>query len=401
MLGILLCEGEVLLRAYSGVVNGLSDPEHYFVPPIYDLANPDDFYLQEDEEISALNAEIEQIQHGKTKDEVAKADPRLSELKQRRKELSLQLQLKIFSRFNLCNRHGIYRNVVDIFRDAKRGLPPGGTGECAAPRLLHYAFSHGLTPIAMAEFWYGQSPRNYKRVHGQFYPSCIEKCSPLLSYMVPTEVPESPVSEGTPTIIWEDEHLIVLHKPSGLLSAPAKDLSLPNVETWLHDLHPEVRGPMLAHRLDQATSGLMLAAKDAATHKLLQQGFESRQIHKRYVALLEGHLQSQTGLISLPICPNPDDRPRQVVDWQFGKPALTRYRVLQYCGGNTLVEFRPLTGRTHQLRLHAASPFGLDHPIVGDELYGAAKADRLHLHAAAICLPDGRNWQASYYFLGT
>lgn len=409
MLGVMLTNGGNILRAYSGVINGLEDPDHYFVPPVYDLANPDDFYLQEDEEITAINKEIESC----------KEEKRSKELKARRKALSQNLQLKIFSHFNFATptQPEQYRNILSIFEEAKRGLPPGGSGECAAPRLWQYAIEHQLTPIAMAEFWYGESPKKIRRVHKQFYPSCIEKCSPILSwfmrskeYGVGSET-SAPPSSGTPTLLYEDEHLVAVEKPAGLLSAPAKDLSQPNVEDWLKARYQDCLLPnMLAHRLDQATSGILVAARDAQTHKWLQQGFEQRLFHKSYLAWLEGDLPSDCGIINLPICVNPDDRPRQTVDWQFGKQAITRYRVLKRLnhvpkGGlgrvHTLVEFMPLTGRTHQLRLHAASPFGLDHPIVGDTLYNITdteeqahtKAERLMLHAQSIQLTPHLQWQ--------
>ncbi|MBP5763818.1 MAG: RluA family pseudouridine synthase, partial [Bacteroidales bacterium] len=232
-------------------------------------------------------------------------------------------------------------------------------------------------------------------VHRQFYPSCIEKCSPILAFLTNDGNPgkaDAPNSSGTPRILFEDEHLIVLSKPAGLLSTPAKDISQKNVESWLHRQYPDVKGPMLAHRLDQATSGLLVAAKDAQTHKLLQQGFERHTIRKRYLAWLDGTVKSDCGYLSLPLCTNPDDRPRQVVDWQFGKTAQTRYHVIKRKEGRTLIEFFPLTGRTHQLRLHAASPYGLDCPIVGDNLYNLepqTASGRLLLHAADIFLELG------------
>lgn len=385
-----LPDEQVLLIAYSGVVNGLVDDNQYFVPPIYDLSVPDDFYLQEDEAISQINQEIRRLQELPTSAEV---EQEIQKLQEERKQKSIALQLKIFEHFNLRNPQGEYRNVVDIFRDAKRGLPPGGTGECAAPRLLQYALEHQLEPIALAEFWYGRSPQRYRRAHGQFYPSCIEKCSPLLAYMTQgdIEAEERPTpSNAAPTLIYENSHIVVVNKPAGMLSVPAKDTSLPNIEQWLKARYPECRLPfMLAHRLDQATSGLLLAAKDAQTHKLLQQAFEQKTIRKRYIALLEGNLPSTCGILTLPLCTNPDDRPRQVVDWQFGKSAITRYNVLARYEKTTLVELFPLTGRTHQLRLHATSPFGLNHPIVGDSLYGAQfPAPRLMLHAQKIDYAD-------------
>ncbi|MDO4497249.1 MAG: RluA family pseudouridine synthase [Bacteroidales bacterium] len=394
MLGAMLCEDGTILKAYSGVVNGLEDPEHYFVPPVYDLANPDDFYLQEDEEISNINKQINELQ--------GIDNPKTRVLKEKRKELSQNLQLKIFSHFNFVStsQSGTYRNILDIFTDAKRSLPPGGSGECAAPRLWQYAIEHNLKPIALAEFWFGQSPRKIRRVHRQFYPSCIEKCSPILAYFMQDQgkATEAEPSHGAPVIIYENDHLVVIEKPSGLLSSPAKDLRQPNVEAWLKQHHPECKLPnMLAHRLDQATSGILVAAKDAQTHKWLQQGFEQRQFHKSYIAWLEGYLPSNCGIINLPICVNPDDRPRQTVDWQFGKNAITRYRVIERKENRTLVEFMPITGRTHQLRLHAASPFGLDHPIIGDTLYNLEQSpsvsSRLMLHAQSIILSNELQWQ--------
>lgn len=374
------------IAAYSGVVNGLVDDSQFFVPPIYDLQNPEDFYLTKDAEISAINHRLNELP---PKSNEAK------ELQRKRHELSIALQREIFEHFNLLDATGTrYRNIVDIFADAKRGLPPGGTGECSAPRLLQYAYQHGLKPLYMAEFWYGASPRNISRIHGSFYPSCIEKCSPLLRYQLGAQ----PVSEVINAavgcsirIIYEDDAILVLSKPAGLLSVSAKDLSLPNVEDMLHRMYPEIKGPMLVHRLDQATSGLLIAAKDARTHKSLQLQFQERDVHKKYVAVLRGRLSSSSGCIDLPLTVNPDDRPRQVVDFQFGKKATTYYRIISSEGEHTRIALYPMTGRTHQLRVHCASPLGLDIPILGDSLYDILDASsvptegqRLHLHAEEI-----------------
>lgn len=364
--------------AYSGVINGLEDPDHYFVPPIYDLQNPDDFYIQKDAEITTINHEITSLEREGKND-------RITLLKQQRKALSLSLQQEIFSHFSFSNSQGKHKNIIQIFSEAKRGLPPGGSGECAAPRLLQYAYRHNLRPIELAEFWVGRSPKNVLRVHGQFYPSCIEKCSPILKYMTDgiaagqAPAAEKPRPVGSLNILFEDEYLLAVEKPAGVLSVPGK-VAEESIETHLHELYPTVKGPMLVHRLDQATSGILLAAKNAQIHKLLQQDFETRAIHKEYLAWLEGNLSSLCGIIDLPICPNPDDRPRQVVDFLFGKKAETYYEVITHTETETLVRFTPLTGRTHQLRLHAASCFGLGHPIVGDPIYGSV-GDRLMLHA--------------------
>ena len=389
MLGILLVEpplseSSILARvhyinniaylvAYSGVINGLVDADQYFVPPVYDLQNPDDFYLQKDRAISDINHELA------SSDTLAPS--KVKRLKAERRQLSIALQREIFSHFNFINPSGTYRNVIDIFADAKRGLPPGGTGECAAPRLLQFAYEHNLKPLQVAEFWYGFSPVGIQRIHGHFYPSCIEKCSPILRYMIPSlgeTVPINPSSCNTETlrVIYDDDYMVAVHKPSGLLSVPAKNLSQPNVEDLLHKMYPSVKGPMLVHRLDQATSGILIAAKDASTFKSLAQMFVEKTLQKRYLARLKGKLKTLCGIISLPLSVNPDDRPRQVVDHQFGKEAITYYVVIEGKWGSesvpsdeTLVALYPLTGRTHQLRVHCASPVGLDHPIVGDTLY--------------------------------
>ena len=403
MLGVLVYSREPFkyICAYSGVVNGLDDPEHFFVPPIYDLQRPDDFYLQKDAEISALNASIsslvlkEQLATDKgTRKSIAL---QILEQKEQRKRMSIALQQEIFSHFSFVNPRGQYKNVVEIFADARHALPPGGTGECAAPRLLQYALQHGLEPLEIAEFWYGRSPRTTLRVHGQFYPSCIEKCSPILSYMLDgiacerAAEAETPLPIGELKILYEDDYLLVCNKPAGVLSVPGK-VEGESIETHLHTLYPSVKGPMLVHRLDQSTSGLMLAAKDAQTHKVLQEAFLTHDVRKEYLALLSGHLNSRQGIIQLPICPNPDDRPRQIVDFTFGKPATTYYtnvdeeirRDVAQTRDWTMVRFSPLTGRTHQLRLHAASSFGLGLPIVGDRIYGGMPARRLMLHAYSL-----------------
>lgn len=389
------------LVAYSGVINGLIDAEDYFVPPVYDLQSPDDFYLQKDKEITELNAEIDQLtqlasnadkQHAKI------LKKQIEPLKNQRRQMSIELQKEIFSHFSFINSDRRYRNIIDIFADAKRGLPPGGSGECAAPRLLQYAYQHDLKPVELVEFWYGRSPLKIQRIHGQFYPSCIEKCSPILSYMTSAEKAEPPHSSASFSkedlrILFEDETMLAVLKPKGLLSVPAKDEEAQNLEMFLHQLYPQVKSPMLAHRLDQATSGVMLAAKNNDTYKQLQQQFAERTTHKRYIADIQGELYSQCGIIYLPLTVNPDDRPRQVVDWQYGKEAATYYEVISRHDGFTRIALYPLTGRTHQLRVHCASRFGLDAPILGDSLYDfhegtddqtQNKTRCLRLHAESI-----------------
>lgn len=371
------------LAAFSGLVKITHN--QFFVPPIYDLDNPGDFYRLGEKKITDINEEIKRLEPN---EKVFKH--KIAELKKQRKEMSLALQKEIFKHFNFTNSRGESKNIMEVFQDAKRALPPGGAGECAAPRLFQFAFEHSLEPVAMSEFWYGISPRKEIRLHKEFYPSCIEKCSPILSFQLGQSNidRENEASKEEPTIVYDDDTIVVVNKPSGVLSTPAKDTSLFNVEDWLHRQFTEVKGPMLVHRLDQSTSGLMLAAKNAEAYKTLQQGFLDGTIQKRYVAWLNGCVKSECGVINLPICPNPDDRPRQTVDRQFGKESMTRYEVIERKEDKTLVAFYPITGRTHQIRLHCASPFGLDTPIVGDKIYTVAPYNlentRLMLHAERL-----------------
>lgn len=328
------------------------------------------------ERLSALQTRINQIQI------------KIDELKATRKRRSQLLQQQLFDQYLLKNALGERKSVRFIFEEAGRGIPPAGTGECAAPKLLSYAYQQGLKPIAMAEFWWGESPKNELRWQGNFYPSCREKCEPLLRFMLQgLDVEENPLEqEQFPDleleILWEDDELAVVHKPAGLLSVPGKE-KLNSVYEWAHKHYPEADGPLLVHRLDMATSGLLLIAKNKRIHQQLQAQFERREVKKRYVALLERPTVPAKGIIQLPLCLNPNDRPRQIVHPTLGKEAVTRYEVVGQQDGHTRVHFYPETGRTHQLRVHAAHPEGLNNPIVGDTLYGRPDK-RLYLHAERL-----------------
>jgi tRNA pseudouridine32 synthase/23S rRNA pseudouridine746 synthase len=322
----------------------------------------------------------------KTKLEAAQAtfhrwEQEIESLKEERRQRSAQLQNQLFSEYTFLNQFGATKNLLDLFE----GNPPAGAGECAAPKLLHYAFQHQLTPIAMAEFWWGQSPKSEIRKHQQFYPACTGKCAPILSHMlegIPLEDNPFLVNEGqtkTLEIIYEDAYLMVINKPESLLSTPGKNIS-DSVYTRIKAQYPEATGPLLVHRLDQATSGLLLIAKTQAIHKKLQYQFISRKIEKKYIAILEGIPQYNEGAIDLPLRVDLDNRPHQIVCETYGKPAKTHWKILQKDKKNVVVEFKPITGRTHQLRVHAAHSSGLNSPIKGDDLYGS-KADRLYLHA--------------------
>ena len=319
-------------------------------------------------------------------DEIAGFNHQIDELKSRRKAMSEALQERIFRLFVVRNALGERRDLVEVFRPLGT-LPPAGAGECCAPRLLNFAYNNGLKPVCMAEFWWGASPVGEVRHHGHFYPACRSKCKPILDFMlqgldVEDNALGQPLDDMELDVVFDDQWLTVLNKPSGMLTVPGKLLE-DSLLTHFQAAHPEAVGPIVVHRLDQETSGLVIFAKDKATHKFLQQQFESHSIKKRYIALLDGLVENDEGLIDLPLLPDIDDRPRQRVDYGHGKPAVTRYQVLERSGGRTRVAFEPLTGRTHQLRVHASHPLGLNCPIVGDRLYGTA-ATRLMLHAERI-----------------
>ncbi len=305
-------------------------------------------------------------------------------LKQRRKQQSANLQKWLFEQYRFLNQYGQAKDLTNIFDEQ----PPAGAGECAAPKLLQYAFLHQLQPIAMAEFWWGASPKSEVRRHRQFYPACRGKCQPILAHMLegietdPNPMLQNHGEQKTIEVLFEDKHLLVIHKPVELLSVPGKNVK-DSVQYRLKKRYPEATGSLIVHRLDMSTSGLMLIAKDEAIHRHLQRQFIKKYIKKRYVALLDGDIEDEEGTIDLPLRVDLDDRPRQLVCYDYGKAARTHWKVVAREKGKTLIHFFPITGRTHQLRVHAAHHKGLNAPIMGDDLYGT-KADRLYLHAEWI-----------------
>ena len=467
------------LAAFSGNLDG-KNLHPYFVPPVYDLLQPEGFFKIEEEQISAINIRIRELENSssyldskekwKIETEQAKAvlnqakaelkmakeareirrqsspelsgeeqasliresqyqkaeykrlekewkkrleeletevrhfDIEIERLKTERKERSAALQRKLFEQFRMLNAQGEVKDLYTIFEQTVQKVPPAGAGECALPKLLQYAYLHQLKPLAMAEFWWGDSPKNEIRHHGYYYPSCKGKCEPILQHMLQgLEVDENPLlnpvhEEEELEIVFEDEWLLVVNKPAGMLSVPGKAEDRDSVYHRLKKKYPEATGPMIVHRLDMATSGLLLVAKTKEVHQDLQAQFANRSIKKRYVAVLDGIVLSErTGRIELPLCLNPLDRPRQIVSKEYGKEAITEYKIISESEKiidesersineprkYTRIVFYPLTGRTHQLRVHAAHPEGLGCPILGDELYGK-KADRLYLHAEYI-----------------
>jgi tRNA pseudouridine32 synthase / 23S rRNA pseudouridine746 synthase len=310
----------------------------------------------------------------------------IQQLKEERKALSASLQRQLFESYHFLNSNGEEQSLIDIFKD----LPslPAAAGECAAPKLLQYAFEHNLKPIVMAEFWWGKSPQSEIRQHGHYYPSCQGKCKPILGHMLKgMEVDDNPmlINPGIGkelTVIHEEESFLVLHKPAGMLSVPGINIK-DSVYSRMLERYPKATGPLVVHRLDMATSGLMLIAKTKDTHKALQRQFIKRSIKKRYVALLDGIIEEDEGVIDLPLRVDLDDRPRQVVCYEHGKSGRTLWKVIERKEGQTRIHFHPITGRTHQLRVHSAHAKGLNTPILGDDLYGSKK-DRLHLHAERL-----------------
>lgn len=314
-------------------------------------------------------------------------DSQIKELKEERHKRSISLQKRIFQHFNMLNAHGSTKNLCEIFSEARQSAPPAGAGECAAPKLLQYAYLNDYKPIAMAEFWVGRSPKDEIRRHGCFYPSCKTKCEPILNWMLQgLNVEPNPFNNNCRCdkieILFEDEWLLIVNKPAGMLSVPGKTSS-DSLQNKIQRLYPDCESPLIVHRLDMATSGLIIFAKTKSIHKLMQDMFKCRKITKRYIAILDGIIKPDSGKINLPLILNPQERPLQCVNHTCGKTAITRFEVLSRKNKKTRIAFYPETGRTHQLRVHSAHYEGLNTPIVGDSLYGT-HSDRLYLHAESL-----------------
>ncbi|MEP1382418.1 MAG: pseudouridine synthase [Paraglaciecola sp.] len=328
----------------------------------------------------------------KTQQQLAELTADIATLKGQRKTLSANLQNKIFSQYQFLNQELVPKSLLDIFAETALKTPPAGAGECAAPKLLHYAFENQLTPLAMAEFWWGASPKSEIRQHKQYYPACMGKCHPILKHMlIGLEVEDNPLiqncAEGkTLDIIHQDEDIVIVNKPTEFLSVPGKEIS-DSVYLRIKQQFPDATGPLIVHRLDMSTSGLMVLALNPKANKFLQKQFIHRDVHKEYVALISGRPEQEQGEINLPMRGDYFDRPRQIICQKDGKPAKTYWQVLKrYPDTNQAkVLLTPHTGRTHQLRLHCAHADGLNMPIVGDDLYGV-RTNRLHLHAQSLTI---------------
>ncbi len=311
----------------------------------------------------------------------------IESLKKERKEKSSALQNQLFGQYSFLNQSGKTKSLGAIFAETVFEKPPAGAGECATPKLLQFAFLHDLKPLAFAEFWWGASPKSEVRKHKQIYPACSGKCRPILKHMLEgMEVDENPLlknlaAEKQIEILYEDDFLVIVNKPAELLSVPGIEIQ-DSVYTRLQEMLNPVE-PLIIHRLDMSTSGLLVVAKTKKAHKIIQNQFLKRTVKKRYSALLNGILTQKEGEINLPLRADITDRPRQMVCFENGKKAITKWKKIEIKDGKTKIHFWPLTGRTHQLRMHAAHELGLNAPILGDDLYGNS-ADRLYLHAAEL-----------------
>ena len=453
------------LAAFSGLFMGCNNVEG-FVPPVFDLQNPDGYFKREEAEISAINSKIKELEASaeyiSAKDaldavrhaadeamagmraefaanKAGRAQLRAggaltaddeaalikasqfekAELKRaqrawqakivgkeyllkiftdkkalyvaERRRRSAALQQWLFRQFVMQNGRGEKRTLLDIFKEHRGCIPPAGAGECAGPKLMQYAYANSLHPLALAEFWVGESPVGEVRRDGCFYGACKSKCEPILTYMLQgLDVEENALEHGGDIkaleVVYEDEWLVAVNKPSGVLSVPGI-VGGTSVQQWLREEYLRCNELFVVHRLDMATSGVLVAAKSMEVYKAMQALFASRDVKKEYIALLDGVPSAKSGTISLPLAADYDARPRQKVDYRNGKEAVTRYDILDVVGYKgkqcALVRFEPLTGRTHQLRVHSSYKDGLDVPIVGDALYGRL-ADRLMLHAASL-----------------
>jgi tRNA pseudouridine32 synthase/23S rRNA pseudouridine746 synthase len=472
MFGVLVVKSPLGVLGYLSAFSGKWG-EHYilngFVPPIFDLSDPNGFYKKKEAEINLINQKIsilessdefissselldqiknryeqrihilkdeiksakkvrdkvrEELRISKNDFDVAKISKDLelesieynyrlkrlnkekhsaieaanhnidqltkpiTELKELRREESAALQERLFECYSFVNCRKEHKNLIDIFGVGNENIPPSGAGECAAPKLLQYAFLHDYVPITMAEFWYGNSPSSEIRKHGHYYPACNSKCKPILSHMLegtdtdPNPMDIAPSMDKDLPILFEDEYIIVVDKPTEFLSVPGKTIK-DSVFSRVIDLYPGISGPVIIHRLDMSTSGILVVAKNKYSHEFIQNQFITHKIKKKYIAVLDGILTHEKGQISLPLRVDLEDRPRQMVCHTYGKNALTDWERVEIKNHQTKVFFYPKTGRTHQLRVHAAHKDGLGIPIKGDDIYGT-RSDRLYLHASNI-----------------
>ncbi len=383
------------LRAFSGMIDGQWDI-HGWAPPTFDRAARDAVWGPGEAEMLAYAAQRAALEAERascvSRYDIERRTAAIAALDANRTARSRVLMRAIQESYAFASARGDVKPLRDLFAPAE---PPAGAGDCSAPKLLALAYRRGLTPLALAEFWWGAPAPTGDRRAGVFYAACRGKCLPILTHML-SGLPHDPpplfgaaaIDAAEPRTLYEDAHLVVVHKPAGLLTVPGRSAALQDcVVSRLKQRYPDASGQLVVHRLDLDTSGLVLAAKTPAVASALQRLFSLREVEKRYVALLDGTVSGEHGHITLPLRPDIDDRPRSIHDPVHGKPAHTEWRVVSREGGRTRVHFTPHTGRSHQLRVHAAHPDGLDAPIIGDRLYGRTEPDddeRLLLHAERL-----------------
>lgn len=353
---------EVLLKAFSGTIGTQRSIEGWAPHPMDEHVYRS-YLAEHDPLIKAVGSQIESA------DSPAER-LRLERLRSDHSRAALAHYNRLFT---LTGIDGIPYSLSHIF--ANRPIPTG-SGECCAPKLLSWAFSNNLRPTSMAEFYFGSSANG--REHARFYPPCTERCAPILTALLGL------------SIRYRDHNLIVVDKKSGLLSVPGSGpLMQDSVETRIRVLYPDAPLQCAAHRLDMDTSGLIIVALHRKALSWMHQEFRTHRVIRHYEALLEGIVPHKEGVITLPFRADITNRPYQVYDEAEGKWGTTHFKRLgveKRPDGSfvTRMHFTPTTGRTHQIRLHAAHPKGLGHPILGDRLYGSGMTDRLYLHAKKI-----------------
>lgn len=371
------------LQGFAGMFDGgWTLPR--FVPPVFDVATFDVLWGTEGATIRELEA--------KRRVALARHDDAAADLATEQSARSRALHAKLLDLYQLPTADGRVIAMTDLFAPHP---VPGGAGDCAGVKLVAYALRHGLEPIAMAEFWWGGPPRGGGRQEGVFYPSCRGRCGVILPHLLagldvedPPDVGMLPFAPDEPRVVHEDASIVVVDKPAGMLSVRGRGRRRrDSVQQRLLDRagSPDGHWPILVHRLDLATSGLLIAAKSKSVYVALQRQFSARMVEKIYEAVVRGPVVDDRGTIDLPLRKDFVERPRQIVAFEGGKPAVTQWRVLARDEHTTRVELRPSTGRTHQLRLHCAHPEGLGAPIVGDLIYGYG-GERLLLHAKTLRL---------------
>ena len=365
MVGALVCVNAAGERVVLHAVSGITYSVNGTVTPIASPKEIETALAKNDAEIHELTKKINEGQE---------------ELKKERTLLTDESLRNVFSLYTFTRFDGKKITLNEIIQAHDGKLPPTGTGDCCAPKLLSYAFEHNLTPISMDEVFYGRDTKN--KTNGTSYPPCDERCGYILPYILGLE------------ILYRDSQIIVVNKPSGLLSVPGRTPDKQDcVVNRVKKLFPHCITQPSVHRLDMETSGLLVLAFTEEAHRNLSRQFEEGTVHKKYVALIDGvfNHNEYEGELQLKFRLDVDNRPHQIYDEVNGKLGITQWKkegTELYTAPDgtkrrtTKIIFTPKTGRTHQLRLAASDPHGFGIPIVGDTLYGHCEPDeRLMLHA--------------------